>query len=417
MTDEQHPRPTAPAAPGAAAPDEPAPLRDVAEMAVAALADYCVVDLCGPGGLERAAVACSRRGEPALVRALRAAAPGAEAVLNLEAVAREDAARLVPRLPDGWARTLQGAEQLELLEGRAPAAALMTPIPGPGRPYGVLTLLALDPHGFPPRALDTAASLARLAAAAVERDRWRQAASVAEQARQDFLAVVSHELRTPLTTIIGYSDLLRTGTGGPLNELQRDRIDRIADSAWQLVREMDQILELVRAQSPEEAVRLDTIELAGFTSNVAHLVEPIARQRGLEFRMARPEVRIEVVTDPDKLRRALLNLLDNAVRYTRHGWVALESAADNGQVRFAVRDSGVGIRDEDRGRLFEPFYRGRPPNELAGPGMGLGLSLARQLVRQLDGDLRIDSRPGEGTTVEVRVPRNLRAARPSLALA
>lgn len=438
------------AAAGAGAP--PGSLQDVADAAVAGLCDYCVVDVLSPSGrLMREAVACSRAAEPALLRALAATPAGAEPRLGLDQVVASGGARLIPRLGAGWSSALaESGSQLELLEGREPVAALIAPVTGERRVLGTLTLLTHAPDGFQPRALEPAHALARLAAAAIERLHWRQAAAVAEQARRDFLAVVSHELRTPLTTIIGYADLLKSGMSGALDEVQRDRVDRIAGSAWALMREMEQILELVRAQSPEERVRLDTVELASFTSTVAQLIEPIAREKGLDFRLRRPEVRVEMVTDPDKLRRALLNLLSNAVRYTRHGHVALESSAENGRVRFAVRDTGAGIADEERGRIFEPFWRGRgaghrsgggsdpdqdgPPPAPERPslhgagwraasgrgagtqrsgGMGLGLSVAHQLVEQLDGRIQLESRPGAGSTFVVEVPRELRPPRPA----
>lgn len=398
------------------------PMDDVVDAAVAGVADYCVVDVIDEARhLGRAAVGCSRRGVPGLVRALRATPPGAEPQLGVDVVAAGAGARMVPRLNADWMHGLEVADgQLELLEGRAPVAALVVPVPGGARPLGALTLLTLEPEGFPPRALEQAHGLARLAAAVVERARWKRAAAVAERARHEFLAVISHELRTPLTTIIGYADLLKTGMSGQLSEVQRDRVDRIGESAWSLVRQMEQILELVRAQSTDKQVRLDTIELATFTSGVAQIVEPIARGKGLEFRMRRPEVREELVTDPDKLRRALLNLLDNAVRYTRHGWIALAAEADNGRVRFEVKDSGVGIPSGERPLLFEPFWRGaHAEHAVAGSGMGLGLSLARQLLRQLDGEIRVDSQQGAGTTVTVELPRRLARAAggsPSLGL-
>lgn len=400
-------------------PEQDSPLRDVVQTAVAGLADYCVVDIASPAGaLTRVAVGCSRDGEPALVRALSATPPGSEPRLGIDEVVAKGSSRLVPRLQPDWASGLAAdVEQLELLEDYEPMAALVVAIPGATRSLGAITLLTHSSQGLSPRMIEPAEALARMAAAALESDRWKQAAAVAEQARQEFLAVVSHELRTPLTTIIGYADLLRSGMSGTLDEVQRDRVERISESAWGLVREMEQILELVRAQSPGQALRLDTIELAAFTSGLGQMVEPLVREKGLDFRLERPEVRVEVVTDPDKLRRALINLISNAVRYTRRGHVALESVADNGHIHFAVRDTGAGIPPEERQRIFEPFWRGRA-NGAEGGGMGLGLSLARQLVTQLEGEIRVDSEPGAGSTFVVELPRELRSPRstPSLGI-
>ncbi|HUF12968.1 MAG TPA: HAMP domain-containing sensor histidine kinase [Longimicrobiales bacterium] len=395
-------------------------LADLARAAARGLCDYALVDLQERGDRRRA-VACSGRGDPALVAALRTWTParadgvGGALARALDDAARRGAARLLRQLHPDWLRTeLQAGEhQIGLLDTRPPRSALVLPIVSERGAGGVLALFSLDDDAFDPDAIEAGASLARLAGGALERDAFEAAAALAERAREDFLSVVSHELRSPLTTIIGYADLLKTDAAGQLSEIQRERVDRIAASAWELVRDLERIMELVRAQSPETEPRPDAIELAAFTTSVARIAEPIATEKGLEFRIARPESRVEMVTDPDKLRRALLNLLHNAVRYTRSGWVALESSADSATVRFIVRDTGIGMGHEARRRAFEPFSRAGHSHG-PGSGIGLGLSLSRHLVRQLQGDIRLDSEPGRGTIVTIELPRRLSPMRREL---
>ena len=390
-------------------------LTDVVRAATRGHADYALVEL-RDGADRHRAVSCSARADAALVAALRAwhpdpaDRPGARVgTLGrvIDDAARKGAARLLRQLDPSWlGRELQ-ADQLELLGSKPPRSALVLPIAMERGGTGLLLLFSLEDDGFDADAIESCAALARVAAASLERDAFRTAAALSERAREDFLSVVSHELRSPLTTIIGYADLLKTGSTGSLNEIQRGHADRIASSAWELVRDLERILELVRAQQPDSEPRLDTIELASFTSSVARIAEPIANEKGLDFRIVRPESRVELITDPDKLRRALLNLLHNAVRYTKSGWVSLESATDgNGSVRFFVRDTGVGISADVYARLFQPFGGGDPR---PGPtsGLGLGLTVARHLIRQLQGDIRIESAPGAGTTVTVDLPRRL----------
>ena len=392
-------------------------LNDVARAAARGLCDYSMVDL-RDGGEKHRAVACSARSDPALVSALRGwtpATPAGTGAAGAVARAIEDAgrrggARLLRQLDPEWLRReLQSGEhQIGLLSARPPRCALVMPLPLERGGAGVLALFSQDDDAFDADAIEAAASLARLAGAAVERDEFRASAALADRAREDFLSVVSHELRSPLTTIIGYADLLKGGTSGAtepaLSEIQRERVDRIAASAWELVRDLERIMELVRAQAPETEPRPDTIELAAFTSTVARMAEPIATEKGLDFRIARPESRVEMVTDPDKLRRALLNLLNNAVRYTRSGWVGFESSADSATVRFVVRDTGIGMGADARARVFEPFSRAGLTH---GPtsGIGIGLSLTRHLVRQLQGEIRLESEPGRGTIVTIELPR------------
>ncbi|HEX6587952.1 MAG TPA: HAMP domain-containing sensor histidine kinase [Longimicrobiales bacterium] len=394
-------------------------LSDVVRAATRGHADYALVEL--RDGVERhRAVSCSARADAGLVAALRAWQPDAQRAQNgtlarvADEAVRKGSARLLRQLDPSWlGRELQAA-QLDLLGPQPPRSALVLPIAMERGGAGMLLLFSLEPEGFDADAIEACAALARLAAASLERDAFRNVAALSDRAREDFLSIVSHELRSPLTTIIGYADLLKTGTSGSLNEIQRAHADRIVSSAWELVRDLERILELVRAQQPDTEPRLDTIELAAFTSSVARIAEPIANEKGLDFRIVRPESRVELVTDPDKLRRALLNLLHNAVRYTRSGWVALESETDgNGIVCFRVRDTGVGISRDVRARMFQPFGRaGATPGPAT--GLGLGLTLARQLVRQLQGDITVESEAGTGSIFTVRIPRRLN--RPSDAL-
>ena len=394
-------------------------LSDVVRAATRGFADYALVELRETGDRHRA-VACSTRADAGLASALRGwdadAARASQSAGTLARViddaAKKGSARLLRQLDPSWlSRELEaGVHQMDLLGSRPPRSALVLPIAMERGGSGLLLLFSLDDDAFDADSIEACGALARLAAGALERDAFRTHATLADRAREDFLSVVSHELRSPLTTIIGYADLLKTGPAASLTETQRTHVDRITSSAWELVRDLERILELVRAHQPESEPRPDTIELAAFTSSVARIAEPIAQEKGLEFRIARPESRVEVVTDPDKLRRALLNLLHNAIRYTKSGWVALESGADaSGAVRFRVRDTGIGISADVYARLFEPFGSTTRPG--AASGLGLGLSLARQLVRQLQGELRIDSAPGAGTTVTVDLPRRMAPAR------
>ena len=385
-------------------------LSDVVRAATRGLADYALVEL-RDGADRHRSVSCSARADVALVAALRAWQPDSPHVRGgtlgrvIDDAARKGAARLLRQLDPSWlGRELQ-ADQLDLLGSNPPRSALVLPIVMERGGSGLLLLLSLEDDGFDTDAIESCAALARVAAGALERDAFRKAAALSERAREDFLSVVSHELRSPLTTIIGYADLLKTGSTGSLNEIQRAHADRISSSAWELVRDLERILELVRAQQPDTEPRLDTIELASFTSSVARIAEPIANEKGLDFRIVRPESRVELVTDPDKLRRALLNLLHNAVRYTKTGWVALESEPDgHGTVCFRVRDTGVGITPDVRARMFQPFGRAATG---ATSGLGLGLSLSRQLVRQLQGDITVESEAGAGSIFTVRIPRRL----------
>jgi signal transduction histidine kinase len=241
--------------------------------------------------------------------------------------------------------------------------------------------------------------LEREAAARAEAER-------ATRAKNDFLAVMSHELRTPLNAIIGYGSLLRDGIPDPITDGQSRQLQRIASSARHLLALIDQVLTLSRVELGEEQVLPAPVSAQALLEEAASMVETQARAKGLAFEVSLPREPIELVTDADKLRQALVNLLGNAVKFTERGTVQMRLTVDGyDTVVFEVEDTGIGIAPEHHERVFESFWQvDQAPARRAG-GVGLGLHVTRHLVRLLGGDVTVRSHLGDGSCFAMRVPR------------
>ena len=290
--------------------------------------------------------------------------------------------------------------------------ALVLPVAAPGQERFVGALVA----GLSPaRRLDdgyraffgmvTDAIGAALGAAQRHEDLRRRAETLANavEARSRFMAGVSHELRTPLNAIVGHVDLLREGIVGPITGRQAQHIGRVRAAAVHLKGLIEEILAFSRFEVGAEDLHLGETNVGLLARELAELLEPLIRERGLRLGVRVPDDLRPIRTDAVKLRQILMNLLANAQKYTDTGGIELlvEQEPD-GAVRASVTDTGPGIERADQDRIFEPFWR--LPGSGERSGTGLGLTLARSLARLLGGDLHVRSEPGMGSTFTVRVP-------------
>ena len=249
-------------------------------------------------------------------------------------------------------------------------------------------------------------------AARAEAETARAEAERANRAKSEFLAVMSHELRTPLNAIGGYAELMEMGIRGPLTDAQREDLRRIQASQRHLLGLINQVLNYARLESGAVPFQIDDTALGEEVMAALALVGPQAAARGLVVEAAPCPAGLAVLTDADKLRQILLNLLSNAVKFTDPGGrVGVECAADGDEVRLTVRDTGVGIRADHLGRIFEPFVQVDQRLTRPHEGVGLGLAISRDLARAMGGDLTADSVPGEGSTFILTLPRARSAPR------
>jgi signal transduction histidine kinase len=234
--------------------------------------------------------------------------------------------------------------------------------------------------------------------------------------KSDFLATMSHELRTPLNSIIGFSEVL--SETAELSERQRRYATNIQHSGKMLLGMINDILDLAKIESGKMEVRVEDFSIRDVCEGLLSLMRPVADRKTITLESRLDEAIPLLRQDPGKIRQIIYNLLSNAIKFTpESGRVQLRARVEGRQVVIEVADSGIGIAEEDRDRIFEKFRQVVP----SGPegsvltrehqGTGLGLSIVRELCRLLGGDIQLDSRVGEGSTFTVRIPMQLASGR------
>jgi protein-histidine pros-kinase len=225
----------------------------------------------------------------------------------------------------------------------------------------------------------------------------------ASAAKTNFLAGMSHELRTPLNAIIGFTGTLLMRLPGPLTEEQEKQLRTVQWAGQHLLALINDLLDLTRIESGETHLDLVQVGCAEVAREAGTQVRAQAEAKGLELVLELPAREIVVHSDRRALTQVLMNLLANAVKYTDAGRVRLRLARDGELVRFDVEDSGIGIRPEDRERLFKAFSRLERGNEKR-PGTGLGLYLSARLAAMLGGRIEVSSAVAVGSTFTLLLP-------------
>jgi two-component system, cell cycle sensor histidine kinase PleC len=229
----------------------------------------------------------------------------------------------------------------------------------------------------------------------------------ANRAKSTFLAQMSHELRTPLNAIIGFSEIMAAGVFGPLGERYASYVRDIQTSGRLLLEMIDEVLDLSRIEAGGEGPNAEIVDLRSVVELAVHLLEARAAEKQIGLTVELAADLPLVFADPRMLKQILLNLLSNAVKFTPDGGhveLRMQLAGDRG-VSILVADTGIGIPEADRQRLFEPFQRGSNARRQGIPGTGLGLSITRNLVERHGGRIEIESALGVGTRVLVTLPR------------
>jgi len=232
-------------------------------------------------------------------------------------------------------------------------------------------------------------------------------AKAASRAKSDFLATMSHELRTPLNAIGGYVDLMDMGLRGPVNDAQRRDLSRIRAAQQHVLGLISSMLDLSRIEAGRVSYDLQPVALDSFLAGLDVLVAPQAATKSFGLEYVPPDPRLGALADREKLRQILLNLLSNAIRHTPSGGrITLDaSAIDADRVAIHVRDTGPGVPESKHEAIFEPFVQLDRTLSHPREGVGLGLSISRDLARGMGGELRVSNQPTGGACFTLTLQR------------
>ncbi len=239
---------------------------------------------------------------------------------------------------------------------------------------------------------------------AVFRDYTREAE--VERMKDTFLAVVSHELRTPLNAILGYAEMLKEAVYGSINEKQARASDRIISSSQRLLGIVNDLLDQSQIQAGKISLHTQAFQPAELVENIHALMDNLASEKGLSLTSyLDTNLPKFVLGDMPRLQQITVNLVNNAIKFTENGSVVFRVLrVDQGHWSLEVKDSGIGIPEDDLPHIFDPFYQVDSTATRKHGGFGLGLSIVRQMANLMGGDATVISKVGIGSTFTVTLP-------------
>jgi two-component system cell cycle sensor histidine kinase PleC len=232
-------------------------------------------------------------------------------------------------------------------------------------------------------------------------------AEEANRAKSQFLATMTHELRTPLNAILGFSELIRDEHLGPVgNPRYAEYANDIHSSGRHLLSIIRDVLDMARIDAGKVELQDELIDIESCIAGTLRLIHGQAAQAGIDLRAETDAFLPHVMADPVRLKQVLLNLLGNAVKFSDNGGVVTVRAqcSDDGSLRIAIADTGIGIPADKLGLVLEPFSQAHENHRGSIQGSGLGLPISKSLMELHDGDMTIESVEGAGTTVTLRLP-------------
>jgi len=254
----------------------------------------------------------------------------------------------------------------------------------------------------------------KIAERTADLDAARERAEAADRIKSAFLATMSHELRTPLNSILGFTGIILKGLAGPLNPEQAKQLGMVQGSARHLLDLINDVLDISKIEAGQLEVRFAPFDLRASIERVTASVLPLVEKKGLALDVVVPELREPMESDRRRVEQILLNLLNNAIKFTDRGHVTLSleiidavdpPAADGKRVvRMLVADTGIGMKQEDLCQLFVPFRQIDSGLQRQHEGTGLGLAICRRLTELLGGTIRAESVFGQGSVFCVELP-------------
>ncbi len=227
-----------------------------------------------------------------------------------------------------------------------------------------------------------------------------------EELREGFLRTVTHELRTPLTSIMGFIELIKA-TGDPLPEQKQKWLNIALNESANLKEMIDDLLDLSQIKAGRVKMNFSTIRVENLLKQLVHIFEPLSKHKQVDLHLGPVPEQLEMRVDLSKIRRILVNLLSNAFKFTQAGYVRLDCAEDEDWVVFSITDTGIGLKENDTEIIFEKFRQIDYSSTRQYEGIGLGLSIVKQLAEMHGGSVWVTSVYGRGSSFFVKIPKQM----------
>jgi PAS domain S-box-containing protein len=385
--------------------DYPTTLRHVAGLAVARIADFCIVDILGADGrIERLETAHRDAGQAELARQCWGiGVDEARPHLALEALRTRRSCLVEKLTPELTARFAQSAEHLVLLRRLGAESYMAVPLFARDQLFGAIVFVSCS-RSYGKDDLAVAEELSRQAAFAVDHARLYSDALRAVRARDEVVSIVAHDLGNPISAIrIGTSLLLRAFTADGRDASIRQQLAAIRASTDQMEQLIANLLDLRRIEGGRLRLNFRSHSPAALLEGLRPMFELLATERGIALTVVVEDSTPTMIeADPDRLRQVLENLLGNAFKFTGPGgMVSLEVKAAEQEVIFTVRDSGPGITAEQIPHIFDRFWQAERSGRRS---IGMGLAIAHGIVGAHGGRISVESEPGSGTVFSFAVP-------------
>ena len=297
-------------------------------------------------------------------------------------------------------RVMAGAEALTRSDGTA-QTLLFVPVRYESRVIGVIILAAA--HDFSEDQRDLVTRMAARAAIAIQNTRLFEAVRAADRAKSEFVSVVAHELKVPMTSIAGYADLFKMG--GPVTEQQQEFINKIKNNVTRMKVLVSDLSDISRIESGNLRMDFEPVDPGEVIAAAEEGAQTQIEERGHHLVEEIEDGLPPVWADRNRLTQVLLNLLSNAYKYTPDGGtITLRVWRDGDAVYFRVQDTGVGMTQEEVEKLGTKFWRADNDHAIKQPGTGLGFAITRNLINLMNGELTIESKPGEGSAFTFSIP-------------
>ena len=270
---------------------------------------------------------------------------------------------------------------------------------------GTLTVInKRQKRAFTQSDLNLVIMLAGQAAIAIQNAQLYEAAQEADRLKSAFLASMSHELRTPLNSIIGFTGMILDGLVGPLSDEQAKQLGMVFESAEHLLNLINDVLDISKIEAGQLETSSEPFNIQAVIEKVVRSISPLAERKALTVvTEIAPEIG-QITSDQRRIEQIIINLVNNAIKFTEQGTVSIECLVDNGWLITRVADTGIGINSEDMDMLFKAFRQIDTGIARRYEGTGLGLSICKKLVEILGGDIWVESERGVGSTFSLVLP-------------